>query len=96
LLQDKQYRKAEVAAREGLEAARSIGDKILVPRSLAQLGIMEESEGNHRTADRFFREAGEIVEAILATTTSPNATSFDSEFHGVGFHWAFRAGRNAT
>ena len=75
LLQDKQYNQAEIAAREGLEAARNIGDKILVPRSLAQLAIVDQSEGRYRTADGLFREAGEIVEAMLATTTSPNAKS---------------------
>ena len=75
LLQDKQYNQAEIAAHEGLEAARNIGDKILIPRSLAQLAIVDQSEGRYRTADGLFREAGEIVEAMLATTTSPNAKS---------------------
>lgn len=75
LVQEKQYGKAAIAAREGLDAARNIGDKILVPRSLAQLAIVEESEGRYQTADGLFREAGQIVEAILATTNSPNAKS---------------------
>ena len=75
LVQEKQYGKAAIAAREGVDAARNIGDKILVPRSLAQLAVVEESEGRYRTADGLFGEAGQIVEAILATTTSPNAKS---------------------
>ncbi|HUO28151.1 MAG TPA: hypothetical protein VMU80_02960, partial [Bryobacteraceae bacterium] len=58
-----------------IRLTNAIGDKILVPRSLAQLAIVEESEGRYRTADGLFREASQIVEAILATTNSPNAKS---------------------
>ena len=87
LLKEKQYNAAEIAAQEGLEASRNIGDKLLVPRSLAQLAVVEESKGRYRTADGLFREASEIVEAMLATTTSPNAksslaSSMDSVFLG--------------
>jgi CHAT domain-containing protein/tetratricopeptide (TPR) repeat protein len=87
LLKEKQYDAAGVAAQEGLDASRRIGDKILVPRSLAQLAAVEESKGRYRAADALFREASEIVEAMLATTTSPNAksslaSSMDSVFLG--------------
>jgi CHAT domain-containing protein/tetratricopeptide (TPR) repeat protein len=87
LLKEKQFNAAGVAAQEGLDASRRIGDKILVPRSLAQLAAVEESKGRYRTADALFREATEIVEAMLATTTSPNAksslaSSMDSVFLG--------------
>jgi CHAT domain-containing protein len=75
LLKEKQYSSAELTAQESLEASRSIGDKVLVPRSLAQLAVVEESKGRYTTADGLFREATEIVEAMLATTTSPNARS---------------------
>jgi CHAT domain-containing protein/tetratricopeptide (TPR) repeat protein len=87
LLAEKRYSEAEVAAQEGLEASRRIGDKLLVPRSLAQLAVVEESKARYRTADGLFREASEIVEAILSTTTSSNAkselaSSMDSVFVG--------------
>lgn len=87
LLKERQFNGAEVAAQEGVEASRTIGDKLLVPRSLAQLAVVEEAKGRYRTADGLFREASEIVEAMLATTTSPNAksslaSSMDSVFVG--------------
>ena len=87
LLKEKQFNAAEVAAQEGVEASRSIGDKFWVPRLLAQLAVVEEAKGRYRTADGLFREASEIVEAMLATTTSPNAksslaSSMDSVFLG--------------
>ena len=87
LLKAGQYSEAELAAREGLAASRSIGDKLLVPRSLAQLAVVDAAKGRYRTADALFREASDIVEAILSTTTSPNAksslaSSMDSVFLG--------------
>jgi tetratricopeptide (TPR) repeat protein len=87
LLKERRYSEAEIAAREGLEASRNNGDKILVPRSLTQLALVEESKGQYRTADGLFGEASEIVEAMLATTPnqyakSSLASSMDSVFLG--------------
>jgi CHAT domain-containing protein/tetratricopeptide (TPR) repeat protein len=75
LLMEREYAESELAAREALRASRSIGDKLLVPRSLAQIAVVEESRGRYRNADARFLEATEVVEAMLATTTSPNAKS---------------------
>jgi CHAT domain-containing protein len=47
----------------------------LVPRSLAQLAAVEESRGKYQTADQLFNEATDVVEAVLATTTTANAKS---------------------
>ena len=87
LLKERQFNSAEVAAQDGVEASRTIGDKLLVPRSLAQLAEVEGARGRYKTADGLFLEASEIVEAMLATTTSPNAksslaSSMDSVFVG--------------
>jgi CHAT domain-containing protein/tetratricopeptide (TPR) repeat protein len=87
LLKERRYSEAEIAAREGLEASQKNGDKLLVPRSLTQLALVEESKGRYRTADGLFGEASEIVEAMLATTPnqyakSSLASSMDSVFLG--------------
>lgn len=87
LLKERRYTEAETAAREGLEASRNIGDKILVPRSLTQLALVKESQGGYRTADSLFGEASEIVDAMLATTPnqyakSSLASSMESVFLG--------------
>src|ERR1700681_2545211 len=75
LAKEKRYGEAESAAKESLEASRAIGDKLLVPRSLAQLAAVEESKGKYQTADHLFNEATDIVEAVLSTTTTANAKS---------------------
>ena len=75
LAKEKRYGEAELAAKESLEASRAIGDKLLVPRSLAQLAAVEESKGKYQTADHLFNEATDIVEAVLSTTTTANAKS---------------------
>ena len=75
LAKEKRYVEAELAAKESLEASRAIGDRLLVPRSLAQLAAVEESRGKYQTADQLFNEATDVVEAVLATTTTANAKS---------------------
>lgn len=75
LAKEKRYGEAELAAKESLEASRAIGDRLLVPRSLAQLAAVEESRGKYQTADQLFNEATDVVEAVLATTTTANAKS---------------------
>ena len=75
LAKEKRYGEAELAAKESLEASRAIGDRLLVPRSLAQLAAVEESRGKYQTADQLFNEATNVVEAVLATTTTANAKS---------------------
>ena len=75
LAKEKRYGEAELAAKESVEASRAIGDKLLVPRSLAQLAAVEESRGKYHIADQLFNEATDVVEAILSTTTTANAKS---------------------
>src|SRR6202022_2866956 len=75
LAKEKRYGEAELAAKESVEASRAIGDKLLVPRSLAQLAAVEESRGRYHIADQLFTEATDVVEAILSTTTTANAKS---------------------
>jgi len=75
LAKERRYGEAELAAKESLEASRAIGDRLLVPRSLAQLAAVEESRGKYQTADQLFNEATDVVEAVLATTTTANAKS---------------------
>src|SRR6266849_3994036 len=75
LAKEKRYGEAELAAKESVEASRAIGDKLLVPRSLAQLAAVEESRGKYHIADQLFAEATDVVEAILSTTTTANAKS---------------------
>ena len=75
LAKEGRYGEAELAAKESLEASRAIGDRLLVPRSLAQLAAVEESRGKYQTADQLFNEATDVVEAVLATTTTANAKS---------------------
>src|ERR1700689_1538434 len=66
---------SKALAKESVEASRGIGDKLLVPRSLAQLATVEESRGKYHIADQLFTEATDVVEAILSTTTTANAKS---------------------
>ena len=75
LAKAKRYGEAELAAKESVEASRAIGDRLLVPRSLAQLAAVEESRGKYLIADQLFNEATDVVEAILSTTTTANAKS---------------------
>src|SRR5579862_7028294 len=75
LTNQKRYGEAEFAAKESVEASRAIGDKLLVPRSLAQLAAVEESRGKYHIADQLFNDATDVVEAILSTTTTANAKS---------------------
>ena len=95
LAKEKRYGEAELAAKESVEASRAIGDKLLVPRSLAQLAAVEESRGKYQTADQLFNEATDVVEAILSTTTTAKREKLRGGIHGRDLPGPLRAGRNA-
>ena len=94
LTKGKQYSEAEVGGPRRPGGRQKIGDKILVPRRLHNSLLSRNRKDSTARQTDLFREATEIVEAMLATTTSPNAKS-PWRVRWSRFPGAFRVGRDA-
>ena len=64
-------RDAERAYREGIAASRSMGERLLLPRLLAQLADLQLSRGRRAEASELLQEADDILEGLLTNASSP-------------------------
>ena len=62
---------AERAYREGIAASRSMGERLLLPRLLAQLADLQLSRGRRTEASELLQEADDILEGLLTNASSP-------------------------
>ena len=62
---------AERAYREGIAASRSMGERLLLPRLLAQLADLQLSRGRRAAASELLQEADDILEGLLTNASSP-------------------------
>src|SRR5690606_33938178 len=62
---------AERAYREGIDASRSMGERLLLPRLLAQLADLQLSRGRRAEASELLQEADDILEGLLTNASSP-------------------------
>jgi len=62
---------AEAALREGIIASRSMGERILLPRLLAQLADLQLSVGRLAQASDLLHEADDLLEGLLTNASSP-------------------------
>ena len=62
---------AEGALREGIAASRSMGERLLLPRLLAQLADLQLSRGRGTEASELLKEADDILEGLLTNASSP-------------------------
>jgi CHAT domain-containing protein/predicted negative regulator of RcsB-dependent stress response len=62
---------AERAYREGIAASRSMGERLLLPRLLAQLADLQLSRGRGSEASELLQEADDILEGLLTNASSP-------------------------
>ncbi|HXH23968.1 MAG TPA: CHAT domain-containing protein [Vicinamibacterales bacterium] len=62
---------AERAYREGIAASRSMGERLLLPRLLAQLADLQLSRGRRSEASELLQEADDILEGLLTNASSP-------------------------
>jgi CHAT domain-containing protein len=62
---------AEAALREGMIASRSMGERLLLPRLLAQLAELELSAGRRAQASELLQEADDLLEGLLTNASSP-------------------------
>jgi tetratricopeptide (TPR) repeat protein len=62
---------AEAALREGITASRSMGERLLLPRLLAQLADLELSAGRRAQASELLQEADDLLEGLLTNASSP-------------------------
>jgi CHAT domain-containing protein/tetratricopeptide (TPR) repeat protein len=62
---------AERAYREGIAASRSMGERLLLPRLLAQLADLQLSRGRRAEASELLQEADDILEGLLTNASSP-------------------------
>jgi tetratricopeptide (TPR) repeat protein len=62
---------AEAALREGVTAPRKMGERLLLPRLLAQLADLRLASGDSQQAAELLREADDILEGLLTNASSP-------------------------
>lgn len=62
---------AERAYREGIVASRAMGERLLLPRLLAQLADLQLSRGRRTEASELLQEADDILEGLLTNASSP-------------------------
>jgi tetratricopeptide (TPR) repeat protein len=61
----------EAAIREGVRASRSMGERLLLPRLLAELADIEISTGRRADAVEVLAEADDLLEGLLTNASSP-------------------------
>ena len=62
---------AETALREGVIASRSMGERLLLPKLLAQLADVQLSQGRRAQASELLQEADDLLEGLLTNASSP-------------------------
>ena len=62
---------AEQTLRDGIQVARSMEERLLLPKLLAQLADLRSSQGKLDEAVGLLEEASEILEGFFTTTSSP-------------------------
>ena len=62
---------AESALREGITASRSMGERLLLPKLLAQLADLQLSLGRRPQASELLQEADDLLEGLLTNASSP-------------------------
>jgi tetratricopeptide (TPR) repeat protein len=62
---------AEAALREGVTASRSMGERLLLPKLLAQLADVQLSSGRRAQASELLQEADDLLEGLLTNASSP-------------------------
>lgn len=62
---------ADRALREGIVASRSMGERLLLPRLLAQLADLQLSRGRRAEASELLQEADDVLEGLLTNASSP-------------------------
>lgn len=62
---------AESALREGIAASRSMGERLLLPKLLAQLADLQLSVGRRAQASEHLQEADDLLEGLLTNASSP-------------------------
>lgn len=71
LRQGKRTAEAESVLREGITSSRSMGERLLLPRLLAQLADLQLSRGRRAEASELLEEADDILEGLLTNASSP-------------------------
>jgi tetratricopeptide (TPR) repeat protein len=62
---------ADTALREGVRASRKMGERLMLPRLLAQLADVQLSMGRRTQAVELLREADDLLEGLLTNASSP-------------------------
>ena len=62
---------AEAVLREGVQASRAMGERLMLPRLLAQLADVHLSMGHRADAANLLQEADELLEGLLTKASSP-------------------------
>jgi CHAT domain-containing protein len=62
---------SERAYREGIAASRAMGERLLLPRLLAQLADLQLSRSRRSEASDLLQEADDILEGLLTNASSP-------------------------
>src|SRR5262245_15845904 len=62
---------AERALRDGILASRSMGERLLLPKLLAQLADLQLSRGRRAEASELLQEADDVLEGLLTNASSP-------------------------
>src|SRR3954469_18049211 len=62
---------AESALREGITASRSMGERLLLPKLLAQQADLQLSGGRRAQASELLHEADDLLEGLLTNASSP-------------------------
>jgi CHAT domain-containing protein len=71
LRQGSRTAEAESVLREGITSSRSMGERLLLPRLLAQLADLQLSRGRRAEASELLQEADDILEGLLTNASSP-------------------------
>lgn len=62
---------AEAVLREGVQASRAMGERLMLPRLLAQLADVHLSMGHRADTANLLQEADELLEGLLTKASSP-------------------------
>jgi tetratricopeptide (TPR) repeat protein len=71
LRQGSRTAEAESVLREGITSSRTMGERLILPRLLAQLADLQLSRGRRTEASELLQEADDILEGLLTNASSP-------------------------